>query len=123
MLIVSLSASNCDPTTGCTLREDLFVTLAELAARPEGLDHILIESSGISEPMPVAETFTFKDADGTSLGDIARLDTLVTVVDGASFLDELHAADSLRARGWEASDDDARTVAQLFCPSQVPRNT
>ncbi len=97
----------------CTLREDLFSTLAGLAARPEGLDHILIESSGISEPLPVAETFTFEDAAGTSLSDIARLDTLVTVVDGASFLDELHAADSLRARGWEASDDDARTVAQL----------
>ena len=99
----------------CTLREDLFVELAKLAARPEGLDHIIIESSGISEPMPVAETFTFKDAMGTSLSDVARLDTLVTVVDGASFLDELYAADSLRVRGWEASADDERTVAQLFC--------
>ena len=88
----------------CTLREDLFVELAKLAARPEGLDHIVIESSGISEPMPVAETFTFKDASGTSLSDVARLDTLVTVVDGASFLDELYAADSLRGRGWEASN-------------------
>ena len=107
----------------CTLREDLFAELAQLASQPEGLDYIVIESSGISEPMPVAETFTFEDAAGTSLSDIARLDTLVTVVDGASFLDELHAADSLRARGWEASDDDARTVAQLFCPSQVLRNT
>ena len=65
--------------------------------------------------MPVAETFTFKDAMGTSLSDVARLDTLVTVVDGASFLDELYAADSLRVRGWEASADDERTVAQLFC--------
>ena len=99
----------------CTLREDLFVELAKLAARPEGLDHIIIESSGVSEPMPVAETFTFKDAMGTSLSDVARLDTLVTVVDGASFLDELYAADSLRVRGWEASADDERTVAQLFC--------
>ena len=63
----------------------------------------------------MAETFTFKDSAGTSLNDIARLDTLVTVVDGASFLDELHAADELRARGWEAGKDDERTVAQLFC--------
>lgn len=63
----------------------------------------------------MAETFTFKDDSGTSLSDIARLDTLVTVVDGASFLDELYAADELRGRGWEASDDDVRTVAQLFC--------
>ena len=99
----------------CTLREDLVTELAKLAARPEGLDHIIIESSGISEPMPVAETFTFKDANGTTLGDIAKLDTLVTVVDGASFLDELYAADSLRGRGWQASAEDERTVAQLFC--------
>ena len=77
----------------CTLREDLFVELGKLARKPGGLDHILIESSGISEPLPVAETFTFKDPSGTSLGDIARLDTLVTVVDGASFMHELEAAD------------------------------
>ena len=94
--------------------QDLFVELAKLASNPN-LDHILIESSGISEPMPVAETFTFKDQAGTSLNDIARLDTLVTVVDGASFLDELHAAEELRARGWQAGSDDERTVAQLFC--------
>ena len=99
----------------CTLREDLFVELAKLAARPEGLDHILIESSGISEPMPVAETFTFKDGSGTSLSQVARLDTLVTVVDGASFMEELHAADALKSRGWETGAGDERTVAQLFC--------
>ena len=100
----------------CTLREDLFTELARLASEGGGkLDHILIESSGISEPLPVAETFTFKDATGASLGDIARLDTLVTVVDGSSFLDELYAADELRARGWQATAEDERTVAQLFC--------
>ena len=100
----------------CTLREDLFAELARLASDGNGkLDHILIESSGISEPLPVAETFTFKDDTGTSLGDIARLDTLVTVVDGSSFLDELCAADDLRARGWGISAKDERTVAQLFC--------
>ena len=99
----------------CTLREDLFVELAKLATMPGGIDHILIESSGISEPLPVAETFTFKDGSGTSLGDVAQLDTLVTVVDGASFLDELYAADALKSRGWEAAAQDERTVAQLFC--------
>ena len=99
----------------CTLREDLFVELANLASLPTGIDHILIESSGISEPLPVAETFTFKDETGTSLGDVARLDTLVTVVDGASFLDELYAADALKTRGWEVAAQDERTVAQLFC--------
>ena len=99
----------------CTLREDLFIELAKLSMLPGGIDHILIESSGISEPLPVAETFTFKDGSGTSLGDVARLDTLVTVVDGASFLDELYAADKLKSRGWEAAAQDERTVAQLFC--------
>ena len=98
----------------CTLREDLFVELAKIAGRPGRLDHIVIESSGISEPLPVAETFTFRDATGTSLSDVARLDTLVTVVDGASFLDELYEAESLRDRGWETSGEDERTVAQLF---------
>eukprot|EP00931_Biecheleriopsis_adriatica_P107469 TRINITY_DN8180_c0_g2_i1.p1 TRINITY_DN8180_c0_g2~~TRINITY_DN8180_c0_g2_i1.p1 ORF type:complete len:451 (-),score=95.02 TRINITY_DN8180_c0_g2_i1:121-1473(-) len=99
----------------CTLREDLFTELAKLASNPKGLDYIIIESSGISEPLPVAETFTFKDTAGTSLSEIVRLDSLVTVVDGASFLDELCAADELRTRGWEASKDDARKVGQLFC--------
>ena len=98
----------------CTLREDLFVELGKLARKPGGLDHILIESSGISEPLPVAETFTFKDPSGTSLSDIARLDTLVTVVDGASFMHELEAAEELKDRGWELSDADKRTTAQLF---------
>ena len=78
----------------CTLREDLFVELAKLAGRSESLDHIIIESSGISEPLPVAETFTFTDETGTSLSELACLDTLVTVVDGASFLDELYAANT-----------------------------
>ena len=98
----------------CTLREDLFVELGKLARKPGGLDHILIESSGISEPLPVAETFTFKDPSGTSLSDIARLDTLVTVVDGASFMHELEAAEELKDRGWELSEADKRTTAQLF---------
>ena len=99
----------------CTLREDLFAELAKLASQPDAFDHVLIESSGVSEPLPVAETFTFTDDTNTSLGDVARLDTLVTVVDGASCLDELCAADRLKARGWEVATQDERTVAQLFC--------
>ena len=94
----------------CTLREDLFVEIAKLASKPDGLDHILIESSGISEPLPVAETFTFKDAAGTSLGSIAKLDTLVTVVDGSSFMDELMAGGALKDRGWQAQPEDQRTI-------------
>ena len=99
----------------CTLREDLFTELAALASAEDPPDYILIESSGISEPMPVAETFTFTDDTGACLGDITCLDTLVTVVDGSSFLDELYAADMLRNRGWQVTSDDERTVAQLFC--------
>ncbi|HWT94568.1 MAG TPA: GTP-binding protein [Solirubrobacteraceae bacterium] len=69
----------------CTLREDLLVEVAKLA-RAGRFDHLLIESSGISEPLPVAETFTFPGDDGVALGDLARLDTMVTVVDASTFL-------------------------------------
>src|SRR4051794_7179192 len=64
----------------CTLREDLLVEVARLAGEGR-FDYLLIESTGISEPLPVAETFHFEDEEGRSLGDIARLDTMVTVVD------------------------------------------
>ena len=71
----------------CTLREDLLVEVRKLA--DEGrFDYLLIESTGISEPLPVAETFIFADEDGNSLSDIARLDTMVTVVDALNFLGE-----------------------------------
>jgi G3E family GTPase len=64
----------------CTLREDLLVEVAKLAGEGR-FDYLLVESTGISEPLPVAETFTFRGEDGRSLGDVARLDTMVTVVD------------------------------------------
>ena len=78
----------------CTLREDLLEEVAKLA-REGRFDYLLIESTGISEPLPVAETFTFRDEDGQSLADIARLDTMVTVVDGMNFLLDYQAAESL----------------------------
>ncbi|MFO0537815.1 MAG: GTP-binding protein, partial [Planctomyces sp.] len=68
----------------CTLREDLLQEVSKLAQEGR-FDYLLIESTGISEPMPVAETFTFTDENGRSLSDFARLDTMVTVVDAASF--------------------------------------
>lgn len=68
----------------CTLREDLLEEVSKLAKEGR-FDYLLIESTGISEPLPVAETFTFRDDEGQSLADIARLDTMVTVVDGLNF--------------------------------------
>jgi G3E family GTPase len=72
----------------CTLREDLLIEVAALA-RAGRFDYLLIESTGISEPLPVAETFTFVDEDGVSLGDLAHLDTMVTVVDAGAFFNDL----------------------------------
>src|SRR6218665_1022332 len=69
----------------CTLREDLMEEVGRLA-REGRFDYLLIESTGISEPLQVAETFTFRDEQGQSLSDLARLDTMVTVVDGVNFL-------------------------------------
>ena len=99
----------------CTLREDLLTSLASLAAEGR-FDHVLVESSGISEPLPVAETFTFTDeASGVSLGDVASLHNLVTVVDAAAIFEELGSVDTLAERGWQAGDGDERCVAHLLC--------
>jgi G3E family GTPase len=91
----------------CTLREDLLVEVSRLAAEGR-FDALVIESTGISEPLPVAETFTFEDEDGVGLGDVARLDTRVTVVDAARFVDDLSS------RGQSLGEDDGRTVADLL---------
>lgn len=77
-------------------------------------DYLLIESTGISEPMPVAATFEFEDEAGKSLSKVSRLDTMVTVVDAKSFLEDYSTADFLRDRGQTAQDEDARTVVDLL---------
>jgi len=97
----------------CTLREDLLSSIASLAAEA-CFDHIVIESSGISEPLPVAETFSFEDESGTSLGSVAELANLVTVVDASAFLRELNTVETLKTRGWEADSQDERCVAHLL---------
>ena len=97
----------------CTLREDLLVEVGRLA-REGRFDYLLVESTGIAEPMPVAETFTFRDEEGRSLGDVARLDTMVTVVDAFNFLREYEAADELTERGLGLGPDDDRTVVDLL---------
>ena len=97
----------------CTLREDLLQEVARLA--DEGrFDYLLIESTGISEPLPVAQTFTFEDEEGRSLGELARLDTMVTVVDALNFPRELERAERLADRGESAGEGDERTVADLL---------
>ncbi|MWK59933.1 GTP-binding protein [Pseudomonas otitidis] len=97
----------------CTLREDLLEEVGRLA-REGRFDYLLIESTGISEPLPVAETFTFLDEDGRGLSDVARLDTLVTVVDGVNFLRDFHQAESLASRGETLGEDDERAITDLL---------
>lgn len=97
----------------CTLRDDLLEEVARLA-REGRFDHLLIESSGISEPMPVAATFSFTRDDGATLDDVALLDTMVTVVDAVNFLAELDSGDELAERGLAPYEDDERTVSDLL---------
>ena len=97
----------------CTLREDLLAEVAVLASDGR-FDYLLIESTGISEPAPVAETFTFAIGDGTPLSSIARLDTMVTVVDAANFLEDLSIGRDLKSIDQAATEDDPRTVADLL---------
>lgn len=97
----------------CTLREDLLREVARLAELGK-FDYLLIESTGISEPLPVAETFTFADELGRSLGDVARLDTLVTVVDAVNFSADYESLEELRERGIALNDEDDRDVVQLL---------
>jgi G3E family GTPase len=97
----------------CTLREDLLDEVARLA-REDRFDYLLIESTGVAEPLPIAETFTFEDAQGDVLSDLARLDTMVTVVDAQHFLADYDAADFLADRGQARDEDDDRTVVDLL---------
>ena len=97
----------------CTLREDLLLEVRELAEAGR-FDCLLIESTGISEPLPVAETFTFVDEEGRSLSDIAKLDTMVTVVDAVNFLRDYDKANSLQEAGESLGEEDERSVADLL---------
>ncbi|MGJ8619780.1 MAG: zinc metallochaperone GTPase ZigA [Methylophilaceae bacterium] len=97
----------------CTLREDLLVEITRLA-KENRFDYLLIETTGISEPLPIAETFTFADEGGQSLGDVAQLDTMVTVVDGYHFLKDYSSQDMLAARGESLGEEDERTVVDLL---------
>ena len=97
----------------CTLREDLLEEVTKLA-REGRFDYLVIESTGISEPLPVAETFTFADESGVSLSDVANLDTMVTVVDAVNFLKDYEEAKELREAGEALGEEDERNVADLL---------
>ncbi|MFT5014446.1 MAG: G3E family GTPase [Dinoroseobacter sp.] len=97
----------------CTLREDLLLEINKLA-QDGRFDYLLIESTGISEPLPVAETFTFADENGESLSDVATLDTMVTVVDGVNFLIDFDEAKNLQETGESLGEEDERSVADLL---------
>ncbi len=98
----------------CTLREDLLQEVARLAGEKR-FDYLLIESTGISEPLPVAMTFSFPTPDGTmSLMDISQLDTMVTVVDANCWLDDYREGQRLKAMGMGMSDEDQRTLSDLL---------
>ncbi|MEO1498350.1 MAG: GTP-binding protein [Planctomycetota bacterium] len=97
----------------CTLREDLLEEVANLA-KDGRFDYLLIESTGISEPMPVAETFTFADDEGASLSEVSQLDSMVTVVDARNFLNDFGSADDLVDRAIGLGEEDKRNVVDLL---------
>jgi len=97
----------------CTLRDDLRTEVARLAAENR-FDYLLIESTGISEPMPVAATFSVRDEEGRSLSDVARLDTMVTVVDVSTFARDFSSPDRLPERGVSAGPEDVRPLVGLL---------
>lgn len=97
----------------CTLREDLVESVGTLA-RSGDFDHIVIESTGISEPMPVAATFEWRWEDGTRLADVAPIDTMVTLVDAAQFLQQIGQKKLLTEADLQATEEDERTIADLL---------
>ncbi|MGF1528514.1 MAG: GTP-binding protein [Candidatus Competibacterales bacterium] len=97
----------------CTLRDDLLAEVRRLAGEGR-FDYLLIESTGISEPLPVATTFEFRTAEGASLSDVARLDTMVTVVDAVNLLGDYSSHDFLRDRGETMGEGDQRTLVELL---------
>lgn len=103
----------------CTLREDLLLEVGKLA-REGRFDYLVVESTGISEPLPVAETFTFADEAGTSLSEIARLDTLVTVVDGVNFLEDYEKAVDLVETGESLGEEDEEARRSIMAQWEEP---
>lgn len=113
----------------CTLRDDLLKEV-ERIVKKGGIDQIVIESTGISEPVPVAQTFSYIDEElGIDLTAICRLDTMVTVVDANRFINDINSEDLLIDRDQSVSDEDERTIADLlidqveFCDVMIINKT
>ena len=98
----------------CTLRGDLFEETAKLALEGK-YDYLIIEASGVSEPLPIAATFTFPMDDGQSLKDVAQLDTMVTVVDAFNFIDQYQSDEmEIQERKTRLQTHDQTSVVQLM---------
>lgn len=97
----------------CTLRDDLLAEVRSLAEE-DRFDYLVIESTGISEPLPVAATFSFRDEEGHSLGDVSRLDTMVTVVDALNLLSDYSSQNLLSDRGETTGEGDIRSLVSLL---------
>ncbi|WP_034859595.1 GTP-binding protein [Sinorhizobium sojae] len=97
----------------CTLREDLLNEVRRLAASRR-FDYLLIESTGIAEPLPIAATFSFRDEKGAALSDVARLDTMVSVIDAVNLLSDYSSTDFLADRGEARDENDTRTLVDLL---------
>ena len=98
----------------CTLREDLLTEVKKLAEENK-YDAIIVESTGVGEPVPIAQTFSYIDEEsGINLSELVRLDTMVTVVDAQEFLRNFSTAESLKDRSWEATAEDERTIVDLL---------
>lgn len=98
----------------CTLRDDLLIEVKRLA-EVKKYDAIIIESTGIAEPVPIAQTFTYIDEEsGINLSKLVRLDTMVTVVDAGNFLKNFSSQEQLKDRKWEVNPDDERTIVDLM---------
>jgi G3E family GTPase len=97
----------------CTLRDDLLSTVRQLADERR-FDYLLVEGTGIAEPLPIAATFSFRDEAGAALTDVARLDTMVSVVDAANLMRDYSSTDLLKDRGEARDGDDRRTLADLL---------
>lgn len=98
----------------CTLRDDLLKEVERLVKKG-GIDQIVIESTGISEPVPVAQTFSYIDDElGIDLTAICRLDTMVTVVDANRFVHDINSEDLLMDRDQSVDETDERSIADLL---------